>query len=1002
MAAAAALTGLGAAGTVGGGPAFAAPLVPVGSAPVVPLGSRRLGTVPAASHEQLAFVLRPRNAAALDSYATLVSEPGSAIFHHFLAEKQFRARFGPSTAEIEGVTRALRHNGLHVGPVTQEGLILTVTGTAARIEAALHTRIELYRLPSGRLATANVTAPVIPAPLASSVEAVIGLDDLVLPQSSAEPAPRLPAGRSAGPPPGGRSPRVPVGPGPTACAAAADEAAAADAHTPAQLATAYSMNGLYNKGDFGKGVTVALFELEPFSPTDIAAYQRCFGTHASVTTVPVDHGAGAGAGSGESALDIEDVIGIAPQARIRVYEAPNTWADLLTELDRIATDDTAQVVSSSWGACEAQLPSGVAASENTVFEQMAVQGQTFFGITGDEGSVGCIPNGFGTNDVAFGYGSPTGLALDPSTQTLYTTLESEGQVEVVNAVTGVFVGDVTVGTGPTAIAVDSTSHEAFVANQDAGTVSEFSTATCNAAVVSGCTATPTTIPVGTDPTALAIDPLTATVYVANSGGAGTVSVISETSMSVVGTVTLGGSPGGVAIDAAASDNRIFVTNSATDNVSVILGASCDAAVPTCTATPAAQAAGADPLGIAFDPATGDVYVADDDESGTLSVLAGATLKGVAIVSVGQYPVAVALSPSGEQILAAGKASGYDAGAGAISVVSAATNRLTTYLAAGSSPSSVVSDPSINTIWAVDPTAGEQTLINIPLYPNVWDPGTQPFATSVGGTELTAVSPKPVEAAWNETLNRLTGVPEGAGGGGISQVFKMPSWQKGRGVVNAYSSRKPCGAATGYCREAPDVSAAADWMHGYIIFYDGYWQGYGGTSAAAPFWAGLTALIDARPGTHRLGLLAPILYALVNAGHHDFNDVTTGNIDYSTADNGDYPATPHYDLATGLGSPIASGLAADLLPAFLPIISPAALAHAKLAKPYAVQLRQTGAGGRIVWKLVGKLPRGITFSGAGLLSGTPESSGVFHLTVSVHVSGVAATTATLAYVLVVAK
>jgi hypothetical protein len=68
----------------------------------------------------------------------------------------------------------------------------------------------------------------------------------------------------------------------------------------------------------------------------------------------------------------------------------------------------------------------------------------------------------------------------------------------------------------------------------------------------------------------------------------------------------------------------------------------------------------------------------------------------------------------------------------------------------------------------------------------------------------------------------------------------------------------------------------------------------------------------------------------------------------------------------------------------------------------VQLRQTGAGGRIVWKLVGTLPRGITFSSAGLLSGTPKSSGVFHLTVSVHVSGVAATTASIAYVLVVAK
>ena len=637
---------------------------------------------------------------------------------------------------------------------------------------------------------------------------------------------------------------------------------------------------------------------------------------------------------------------------------------------------------------------------------MAVQGQTFFGITGDEGSTGCIPNGFGTNDFPFGYGSPTGLALDPSTETLYTTLASVDEVEVVDATTGTFQATyVTVGSDPTAIAVDSTTHEAFVANQGDGTVSVFSTATCNAAVVSDCT-TIATIPVGTDPDAIAVDPVTGTVYVANSGGTLSViseaTVISDPSASVVGTVTLGGSPSGVAIDTLASDNRVYVTNSSSDNVSEIAGASCDATTSTCTAPPVVASTGTDPLGLAYDSGDGDVYVANDDVPGTLSVFAGATLKPVTTITVGDDPVAVALSPSGEQILAAGQASGDEAGVGAISVVSTAKNRLTTYLADGTSPSSVVSDATTNSIWSVDPTEAQQTLIYIPLYPNVWDPGTQPFATSVGGTELTSVTPKRVEAAWNETLNSLTGVPEGAGGGGISQVFPMPSWQKGRGVVNRYSSGTSCDAPAGYCREAPDVSAAADWMHGYIIYYEGTWQGYGGTSAAAPFWAGLTALIDARSSSHRLGLLAPLLYKLVAAGRHDLNDITTGNNDYSTADNGEYPATPGYDLATGLGSPIASGLAADLLPAFLPTVAPKALAGGEVARPYAVQLRDTGTTGRIVWRLAGKLPRGLRFSSAGLLSGTPKSSGTFDLTVSVHAAGLVAATAETAYTLVIAR
>ena len=53
-----------------------------------------------------------------------------------------------------------------------------------------------------------------------------------------------------------------------------------------------------------------------------------------------------------------------------------------------------------------------------------------------------------------------------------------------------------------------------------------------------------------------------------------------------------------------------------------------------------------------------------------------------------------------------------------------------------------------------------------------------------------MTPKRVEAAWNETLNSLTGVPEGAGGGGISQVFPMPSWQKGPRSREQLQQREP--------------------------------------------------------------------------------------------------------------------------------------------------------------------------------------------------------------------
>ena len=79
---------------------------------------------------------------------------------------------------------------------------------------------------------------------------------------------------------------------------------------------------------------------------------------------------------------------------------------------------------------------------------------------------------------------------------------------------------------------------------------------------------------------------------------------------------------------------------------------------------------------------------------------------------------------------------------------------------------------------------------------VQDPASQPYITGVGGTNIGAYGPPPTETAWNAST------------GGISQDWPMPSWQAGPGVINSYSSATPCGAAGGYCREVPDVSALA--------------------------------------------------------------------------------------------------------------------------------------------------------------------------------------------------
>jgi subtilase family serine protease len=188
--------------------------------------------------------------------------------------------------------------------------------------------------------------------------------------------------------------------------------------------------------------------------------------------------------------------------------------------------------------------------------------------------------------------------------------------------------------------------------------------------------------------------------------------------------------------------------------------------------------------------------------------------------------------------------------------------------------------------------------------SVQDPASQPFVTSVGGTELTALGPAPTEVVWNEHA-----LSEGAGGGGISSEWDMPTWQTG--VIGTYSSDVPCGNLSGDCREVPDVSASADPQHPYVIAFDGDWEAVGGTSAAAPLWAALIADIDSSTSQpSRVGFLNPTLYALP-AG--TFNDVTVGNNDYTETHGGKYPAVTGYDMASGLGTPIGTKLYLALHP-----------------------------------------------------------------------------------------
>jgi kumamolisin len=168
------------------------------------------------------------------------------------------------------------------------------------------------------------------------------------------------------------------------------------------------------------------------------------------------------------------------------------------------------------------------------------------------------------------------------------------------------------------------------------------------------------------------------------------------------------------------------------------------------------------------------------------------------------------------------------------------------------------------------------------------PASSPHALGCGGTTLVgnlAAGKIVSEVVWNEIANQ-----EGAGGGGISKAFPVPSWQ---------SSAASSSVLTG--RGVPDVAGNADPVSGYQVIVGGQQQPIGGTSAVAPLWAGLIARLAQATGK-KFGLLQPLLYPGATPGVDaaGFNDITLGN-------NGVYSASPGWDPASGLGSPNGSAL-----------------------------------------------------------------------------------------------
>jgi len=330
---------------------------------------RNLG---ASASVPITFTLPLRNRAELEELVQRIHDPADQEYYgKYLTSEEFNERFAPTQEDYNKVIAYAKSLGLAVSSTHPNRTLLNVTGQTRLIERAFRLRIQQYQAPSGRKFHAPNIDPQVPTTIASVISGIVGLDNHAVWRAFNKqrqiPESFQAADRS--------SLTSPSGPG--------------GGYSPSDLLTAYNLKGVPANGS---GQSIALFELASYQASDINEYAKYFGLPAAnLHNILVDGGSGSGI-DGEVTLDIELALALAPESQIYVYEGPNSNQGVLDTYNRIATDNIAKQVSTSWGMCENLESAQYLQAESAIFLQMAAHGQTIYAAAGDSGAYDEYPN----------------------------------------------------------------------------------------------------------------------------------------------------------------------------------------------------------------------------------------------------------------------------------------------------------------------------------------------------------------------------------------------------------------------------------------------------------------------------------------------------------------------------------------------------------------------------------------------------------------------------------
>ena len=351
------------------------------------------GPVPAGLPLQHLTVLLQRTPAQQQAFEQLLQAqqtPGSPQYHHWLTPQQIGQRFGASQQNITAVIGWLQSQGLHVDGISNSRTRITFSGSAAAVGKALGTKFHYYNVAQsvqGQLQTERrlsvQSEPQIPVSLVGVVSGFTGLSQHHL-------RPML------------HKQILPMSALPQLSNCSGSSISTCQFYlAPADFATIYDVNSVYNAGFNGTGEKIALVGRSLVQASDINEYEQYTGlpSYTPNVIIPTDGTNPGVTGTGdqdEATLDVDRSFGTAPGATIDLVASGGDagTSDGVEIATNYAIDTVADpILSISFGDCEADVNQATVQAWDSLMQQGAAEGISIFIASGDAGAYGCEPNG---------------------------------------------------------------------------------------------------------------------------------------------------------------------------------------------------------------------------------------------------------------------------------------------------------------------------------------------------------------------------------------------------------------------------------------------------------------------------------------------------------------------------------------------------------------------------------------------------------------------------------